>query len=139
MEKAVGQTASVGFQIGVRRTLPITQEQAWELLTSSDGVKMWLGDVSDLAFSAGSTYLSEEGTSGELRIVKPHEQLRLTWQKRGWATPSTLQIRLLPKSPEKTTISFHQEKLASAVEREEMKLRWEAVLSMIGERFAPLE
>jgi|GEM_PF-6243705 len=36
-DKIVGQTASVGFQVGVRRTLPITREQAWAYIVSSEG------------------------------------------------------------------------------------------------------
>jgi hypothetical protein len=36
--------------------------------------------------------------------------------------------KLIPTSTGKTTISFHQENLESAAEREEMKLHWEEVL-----------
>lgn len=35
--KPAGLTASVGFQIGVRRTLPVSPERAWELLTAPKG------------------------------------------------------------------------------------------------------
>ncbi|MFC5653398.1 hypothetical protein ACFPYJ_30635 [Paenibacillus solisilvae] len=31
--------------IGVRRTLPITQEQAWAYIISSEGLSSWLGDL----------------------------------------------------------------------------------------------
>ncbi|MFD0697972.1 SRPBCC domain-containing protein [Paenibacillus sp. GCM10027628] len=131
--KLVGQTASVGFQIGVRRSLPVTQEQAWKLLTSSRGLPLWLGQLEGASFIAGQAYRTAEGTSGEFRVVKPMEQLRLTWQPSGWPKPSTVQVRLLPSGTEKTTISFHQEKLADARQREAMKLRWEEALAAIGE------
>jgi uncharacterized protein YndB with AHSA1/START domain len=128
MEKPVGLTKSAGFQIGVRRTLPITSEKAWELLFSQEGLKIWLGDLSSLPLQKGERYKTQQGVSGEIRVVRPKEQLRMTLQKKNWTYASTCQIRLIPKSTGKTTISFHQENLDSAAEREEMKLHWEEVL-----------
>ena len=52
-KKPVGLTKDVGFQIGVRRTLPISRDDAWQLLTSKRGVKIWLGDVSKMKFNKG--------------------------------------------------------------------------------------
>lgn len=129
--KIVGLTASVGFQIGVRRTLPISQEQAWAFLTSDTGLKLWIGTVQPLKFMVGESFVSEEGISGQFRVVKPYQQLRLKWEKSEWKKPSTLQIRLLSNQPNKTTISFHQENLDSAGTREELKELWEDVLTAI--------
>lgn len=135
--KPVGQTASVGFQIGVRRTLPISRETAWAFLTSPEGLKLWLGDIASgpEGLQAGRAYTSAEGNAGEIRIVKPYEQLRLTWQKSGWSKPSTLQIRLLSSTDSKTTISFHQEKLDGSERLVEMKRHWEEVLAIIEKRY----
>lgn len=132
--KPVGQTAAAGFQIGVRRTLPIARELAWHLLTSQELVKMWLGTLPSLTLQAGHTFRTEEGICGEMRVVKPMEQLRLTWQRPEWSHPSTLQIRLLSSQPDKTTVSFHQEKLADSFVREEMKRYWEGVLATMIEK-----
>lgn len=132
-EKIIGQTKSVGFQIGVRRTFPISQEQAWALITTTEGVRTWLGEDTPVIFEPGYKYHSKTGT-GEIRIVKPLEQLRLTWQKEEWSKPSTVQIRILPKERSKTTISFHQEHLSDQTVREEMKGHWESVLDLIKER-----
>ncbi|GMK48942.1 hypothetical protein PghCCS26_60720 [Paenibacillus glycanilyticus] len=130
-EKIVGKTASAGFQIGVRRTLPVSPERAWAFLTSAEGLKLWIGSVKNLEIEAGETFQSAEGISGELRIVKPRQQLRLKWTKPGWEKPSTLQIRLISSGPEKTTVSFHQENLDHAATREQMKLHWEDVLNVM--------
>lgn len=46
ISRQVGETASVGFQVGVRRTLPMSREQAWQALTLPEGLKLWLGEVS---------------------------------------------------------------------------------------------
>ncbi|GAA4853383.1 hypothetical protein GCM10023310_35450 [Paenibacillus vulneris] len=133
MTKPVGVTAAAGVQIGIRRTLKMTREQAWQYLLSSSGLKLWLGDLEKLNLEPGQRYAANDGTLGEMRVVKPYEQLRMTWQRRGWEKPSTLQIRLLPASGGRTTVSFHQEKLADLAVREEMKLRWENVLTHFAE------
>ncbi len=133
-EKPIGLTASVGYQIGVRRTIPITQAEAWERLTSKDGIKLWIGDTPPIIFSKGEKFESSSGLSGEFSVVKPKEQLRLTWQPKGWSKASTLQIRIIPGKSDsnKTVLSFHQENLSDARVREEMKHRWEQVIAQIA-------
>ncbi|MFD0620129.1 SRPBCC domain-containing protein [Paenibacillus sp. GCM10027629] len=138
-DKIVGQTASVGFQVGVRRTLPITREQAWAYLVSSEGKSLWIGDENTLQqLQVGEFFESRDGISGQLRVLKPLHQLRMAWSTRVWERPSTLQIRLLSDKPDRITISFHQEKLADADTREQMKLHWEQVLATIAVRTSSL-
>lgn len=132
--RMVGQTAATGFQVGVRRTLPISPEQCWEFLTSAEGLKLWLGSVSNLTLQEGETFASNEGIIGQFRVVKPLKQLRLKWGKQNWNKSSTLQIRLISNKPDRTTISFHQENLDHSSTREQMKLYWEEVLSTIKEK-----
>ncbi|WP_373232822.1 SRPBCC domain-containing protein [Cohnella sp.] len=134
LRKLVGQTAAAGFQVGVRRTFPISPERVWSFLTSPEGTTLWLGNVSPLVFKEGEIFASDEGISGELRVVKPLRQLRLKWGRKDWAKPSTLQIRLLSSHPDRTTISFHQENLDHPNMREQMKLHWENVLSAIWQK-----
>ncbi|OBZ14923.1 ATPase [Bacillus sp. FJAT-27264] len=131
--KIVGQTSSAGFQIGVRRTLPISADQAWAFLTSPEGAKLWLGSTPPLEFAIRESFAASEGITGQFKVVKPQQQLQLRWQKPEWERPSTLQIRLLP-AKSGTTISFHQEQLDHPGTREEMKLHWEAVLDTIKEQ-----
>jgi uncharacterized protein YndB with AHSA1/START domain len=134
MDKPIGLTKSAGYQIGVRRTLPITPEKAWQLLFSQEGLQIWLGDLSSLPLQKGEKYMTQQGVSGEIRVIKPKEQLRMTLQKKNWTHASTCQIRLIPTCTGKTTISFHQENLESAAKREEMKLHWEEVLQRFKNR-----
>ncbi|TDF99764.1 SRPBCC family protein [Paenibacillus piri] len=130
--KPVGLTASAGYQIGVRRTLPISTEHAWAYIVSPEGLERWLSSGRALAVQKGEIYTTKDGFTGELRVVKPYEQLRLTWQKQGWSQRSTLQIRLLAGGPVKTTVSFHQEKLDSADVRADMKAYWEAAIEQMS-------
>ena len=60
-EKIIGQTKSVGFQIGVRRTFPISQEQAWALITTTEGVRTWLGKTLQLYSNLGTNTIQRQG------------------------------------------------------------------------------
>ena len=123
--RVVGQTASVGFQVGVRRTLPCADETLWRLLTSEAGLAICLGDP--IAPQQGASYTLADGTTGEVRIFRLGSHIRLTWQPPAWAAPATVQVRVL-RAKGGATLSFHQEGLPDAATRAAMGAHWEAVI-----------
>jgi uncharacterized protein YndB with AHSA1/START domain len=133
--RAVGQTADTGFEIGARRTLPITADEAWRLVTSPEGVRSWLGGSPPLRWEKGETYALEDGSSGEVRVFKPGSHLRITWAPEGWPRASTVQVRVIPSGAQKTVVSLHQEHLPGAAEREERRRALGAALDAL-ERLA---
>jgi activator of HSP90 ATPase len=134
--KPVGRTASGYFQVGVRRTFPISVEEAWDFILSSEGVKVWLGEPALTNFAVGRTFATKSGISGEIRVMNPHTNIRMSWGMKDWPNASTVQIRTIAVDPRKTTISFHQENLPDAQAREEMKRYWEEVLDKIKEIYS---
>lgn len=130
-KRVVGGTESAGFQIGVQKTLPLAAEDAWNLITQPEGLALWLGTVPSLNWEKGTEYATAEGTRGEIRSVHPSKLLRLTWQPPDFPAPSTLQVSLEP-SGKKTAVRFHQEKLASAETREQMRAHWRTVLQKLA-------
>lgn len=131
-ERPVGLTKDTGWQIGVRRTLPIALADAWKLITSPGGVALWLGGDGDLTLDENTTYKLNDGTAGEMRVFKPGSHLRLTHHPPGWPRPSTIQVRTIA-SGEKTTIAFHQEHLPGPDEREARRAHFQAALDQLAE------
>ncbi|MFD2328224.1 TetR family transcriptional regulator [Cohnella sp. GCM10020058] len=129
-ESPVGKTKDAGYQIGMRRTLPVTVEEAWRYLTGTDGLRVWLGEAEDVVVREGENFATREGNSGRFTVVKPLSHVRLQWMKSDWEAPSTLQIRVLA-AKQGATISIHQEKLSGPAAREEMKAHWEGVQEAI--------
>ena len=125
----VGKTADVGYQIGVRRTIPRGEEEVWSLLLSPAGMAIWLGGPIELV--DGASYTLADGTRGQVRVYKLWSHIRLTWQPSGWARPSTVQVRVLAASGG-TTLSFHQEGLADGAARAAMKAHWEDVIERLS-------
>ena len=129
--KQLGLTKASGFQIGVRRTLNLTVEEAWELLSSTKGIQAWLGNVPALQLETGMRFHTDEGISGQFTTVNPYRNIRLAWQSGNWDKASIVQVRTIASGTSKTTISFHQEKLDGPETREAMKRYWEQALNRL--------
>ncbi|KKO52847.1 SRPBCC family protein [Paenibacillus sp. DMB20] len=127
----VGTTKDAGVQIGIRKTFAATKEKAWNFLTSSEGLSLWIGEVPSFKIQKGHEYESKEGVSGKITVVVPYQKLRMTWKRPEWDSPSRLQIYLLSASSGKTTISIHQEMLEDVYMREMMRRYWEETLNRI--------
>ncbi len=133
-KRVVGETATTGFQVGVVRTLPMTAPELWNLVTKQ--AERWLGPGATLTLEPGKGYevpkrRGAPGVRGELRVVKPGQRLRMTWQPDGWKKPATLQLTLVPKA-RGAALHVHMDKLPDAKAREAMREHWSKVLAKIA-------
>ena len=90
-----------------------------------------------VAFAKGQHYEvppagGAPGASGEVRVVKAGDRLRMTWQPDGWPAPATLQLTLVPSGSGKTAIHAHLEKLPDADVREAMRTRWREAMERVA-------
>lgn len=130
-DRPVGHTKSQGWEIGVRRTFPVTPAKAWETLMSPPGLALWLGDKTPLKLQKGQPYKTQSGTVGEIRSYTEGSLIRMTWEPSEWDFASTLQIRVLPAKTG-ATISIHHERMHNSDQREAMRQHWTAVIEAIG-------
>lgn len=130
-ERPIGLTRDAGWQIGVSRTFPVDLEAAWEQLTSEAGIKLWLGGGVASPLTKGAHYQTRDGTTGEVRSVRPLDRLRLTWQPAGRDAPATVQLTVV-ESSSGCSVRFHAERLASEQEREHMRSHWRTVLDRLA-------
>lgn len=135
-ERPVGLTRDTGYQIGVRRTLPVTLGKAWALLLSPEGLALWLGAGSALPSppDKGAQYQLPDGARGEVRVIKPESHIRITWHPEGWARSSTIQVRVMPASGDRAVIIFHQEHLPDGTAREVRRAHFVAALDALEAR-----
>jgi len=129
MEKQVGQTKDVGFQFGIRKTVPISAELAWNFLFSAKGLETWLGKLNH-ELELKKEYETVNGITGFVRVFKPKSHIRLNWKLKDWPNMSTVQLRVIGKQG-KATIAIHQEKLLNAEQRSKMKEYWIKVIQKI--------
>jgi uncharacterized protein YndB with AHSA1/START domain len=136
MAGQTGKTKDVGWNIGVSRTLPHPLEQVWDFVVSPEGLATWLGPGARLGTAKGTAYRTDEGTAGELRSLRTGDRVRLTWRPADWTHDTTVQVTVRPNGEGRTRLTFHQEWLADAEERERQRAHWQAVMARVRERLA---
>ncbi|MFC0680423.1 SRPBCC domain-containing protein [Lysobacter korlensis] len=128
-----GLTKDAGWELGVRRTVPLPSQDVWDYLIGP-GRRRWLGHA-ELGTNTGDRYTTADGVEGEIRGFTEGQKLRITWRPTDWRHDSTLQISVRPAASG-TTIGIHQERLADAAERERMLTHWTQVMDKIMEDLA---
>ena len=129
MENQVGKTKDVGFQFGIRKTIPVSAEKVWDFLFSEKGLKIWLGKL-NTELELKKEFNTENVITGLVRVFKPNSHIRLNWKPKNWENISTVQIRVIGDE-NKTTIAFHQEKLLNSEQRTEMKKYWTEIIEKL--------
>lgn len=100
-----GKTRDAGWQVGVRRTLPLELDEAWRLLTSPPWLHHW----------SGLEALDPDNPA--VRSLTAPRVIRVR-------TPDALvQLRMQPAASG-TTIAFHEEHLPDAKSRTVRKGHW---------------
>ena len=127
----VGRTKDAGWQIGVSRTVEHPVERVWEFLTSPAGTDLWLGHGVRLTEEPGAQYETDGGVRGETRSFRSRDRIRLTWQPAEWDHETTVQMVVSRSGADRTRLTFHQERMTSAGERERQRRHWRAVMDSI--------
>lgn len=128
-----GRTKGAGWEIGVSKTVGHPIDEVWDFLTSAAGTALWLGHGVRELPGTGEPYETKEGTVGETRSYRPGDRIRLTWRPEDWDHDSTVQIAVNAKGPDRTTVTFHQERLTSAAERDRQRTHWRTVADAVVE------
>lgn len=122
-----GLTKDAGWQIGVSRTLPHPPALVWEFVSGREGLALWLGPGAKLhPLQRGTPYRTDAGIGGQVRGYRKGERIRLTYGS------TTVQVALTPAPGGRTVLRFHQERMASARERERQRVHWRGVVDRIA-------
>lgn len=128
--KQVGLTKSQGWEMGVSRTLPISRDELWNILSKQPGLGIWSGLDTEIKLEKGKCLETRNGTKIEIRSYHEGKRIRMRWQPIDWDFVSIFQVTVTPIK-EKALLRFHQEKLDSFEQREYMIQYWSKVLSKL--------
>lgn len=131
--RALGEVAGGGFQIGVRRTLPVAPDEAWRRVLSAPGVAEWLGEPeAPVTWEAGSEFRLHGGATGSVRVHRPGSHVRLQLREPGGAGTSVIQVRVM-EAATGSVVSFHQEQLPDAESRTLRRAHFSAALDRLAD------
>ncbi|MGJ1407196.1 hypothetical protein [Sphingobacterium siyangense] len=112
MKNNVGLTKDAGWQFGIRKTLPANLETLWNVFFSDRGLSCW-----------------SEGVDQDFSTFNKYSHTRTKWKHKDFTEEANLQIRFIPsKNQDKTTISFHVDKLKNESQREVTRAYWSKVI-----------
>ncbi|HEV7454453.1 MAG TPA: SRPBCC domain-containing protein [Candidatus Saccharimonadales bacterium] len=131
-EATAGKTRDRGWEIGVRRTLPMSARKLWETLVTQPGLGYWFSSDDDIVFHQGAQFETSEDTTAEVVGFKRGELIRMRWHPSSMNFPSTLQVRVLPSGKD-AVLAFHHDRLESSEQREEMQEHWSDVIDQFEE------
>ncbi|MBK8900582.1 MAG: SRPBCC domain-containing protein [Anaerolineaceae bacterium] len=124
-QNPTGKTKSQGWQVGVSRTLPVSEQAAWQKVLSV--LSLDWQNTAKADYKKGDTLVTADNTQVEIRSYEHGALIRMKWQPKGWSSNSTLQVRVRPAKTG-TTISVHHEWLQNAEQREAMRRHWTNLL-----------
>ena len=111
--------------------MPANHARVWEWLTSPEGTEAWLGPSGALVLEQGERYQLDDGSEGEVRVMRPGNRLRITWKPPAWSRPSTIQVRAEAKGDGQTVVRFHEEHLPSQEVREARRSHFNAAANRL--------
>lgn len=126
----VGETKDAGWEIGVSKTLDHPIDEVWAFLSSPDGIALWLGPGAKLV--KGEPYETDDGITGEVRGYRDHDRIRVTRSDQGTDDETTMQFTVVALD-DRTTLTFHEERLSGPDERERRRTHWQGVQASVIE------
>lgn len=123
---ATGLTKDAGWEIGVSRTLPQSPSAVWDFISGPRGLELWLGTGARLTPERGAPYTTDAGTGGEVRGYRLGDRIRVTYGH------TTVQVTVSAAAGGRAVLRFHQERMASAEERERQRAHWQRVMDRIA-------
>jgi uncharacterized protein YndB with AHSA1/START domain len=104
-----------------------TPPVVWDLISSPDGIALWLYPGAVLTPQRGAPYRTAAGLTGEVRAYCPADRVCVTHGT------TTVQVALAPAADgARTMLRFHQEHLTSAAEREQQRAHWQRIMDQVG-------
>ncbi|EJL67780.1 hypothetical protein [Chryseobacterium populi] len=112
MANNIGLTKDAGWQFGIRKTVSTNLEKLWNVFFSDRGLGYW-----------------SEGVDLDFSTFKEYSHIRTKWRHSDFKEYANLQMRFIPsKNKDKTTISFHVDKLKNESQRELAREYWSKVI-----------
>ncbi|MGZ3656384.1 MAG: SRPBCC domain-containing protein [Bdellovibrionota bacterium] len=118
------------------KTIPLSQKEAWKLLSSPAGLELWLSPFAPFEWKAGCGFEVNGGIFGEVRTVKAPSRLRLTWREETWKKASVLQLNVNPRPGKKCMVVLQHEQLPSELVKNKLRAHWKLALQKLAEALA---
>ncbi len=123
-----GQNLKGEYSIIATKTFNVDKKLAWRLLTSPEGLAVWLQPLSSFQIKPKSQYEVSGDVFGEVRTLRIGVRLRMTWQETAWPKPTIIQTLIVGRPKGKCIVAIQHDHLRSVALREKMRAHWKLAL-----------
>lgn len=123
-----GRNLKGEFSVSISRTFPVDRRTLWQMITSAQGLAVWLRPMSEIEFVAGNFFERDDGIFGQIRTMKSEERVRLTWQDGEMSKKSVLQLYLIKRKGSKSVLALSHNHLVDGRWREPLRALWKQAL-----------
>jgi uncharacterized protein YndB with AHSA1/START domain len=120
-----------GYAVSVSRTIAGPIELVYDAFTRPEDARKWFARGQRADVTKGGRYENGLGDRGEYRTVRRPDLLRFTWESPQAATASTVEVRLVRKGPQKTSITVEHQKIADRKAHTALQERWSTALDAL--------
>ncbi len=128
--RVVGQRGGV-FVATVQRTVNAAPEEVYAALTELAILTQWFTEEAKADLRVGGKYENSDGDRGEFLILEPPRRLRFTWENVHHSPGTLVNIDMVGKGSEKTTVRLEHSKLRTSNDFEDMKEGWSWALDSL--------
>ncbi|WP_413288845.1 SRPBCC family protein [Bdellovibrio sp. HCB337] len=126
--RVAGRDAKGEYSVTGTKTFYIDKKALWKLVTSPEGLAIWLAPMSDFKLKTKTFFEREDGVYGEIRTMKAGERIRFSWQEGDWAKTTSVLLFIVGRANGTSILVFQHERLKDGRLREPLRELWRKVL-----------
>ena len=120
-----------GFALTVQRALAVPSTRAWEALVDAAEVTAWRTTKQQQRFRLGGRWRNADGSRGAFERSVAGRYLRFTWNDPRRAPGSLIEIELVVRGEDRSTVKLTHRRIRSAEEREDLRAHWSWALDSL--------
>ena len=122
--RVLGERANGKFELSVQRTIAVSATKAYEVFSDQKLVSKWFTTKHRADLTVGGKYSNADGDQGVFQIIEPRRRLRFTWDNEKHCPGTLVEVNFTPNGNGKVVVRIDHTKLASRMDREDMKEGW---------------
>ena len=128
--RSYGEQAD-GFALTVQRALAVPSERAWTALTNAAEVTAWRASKHQQQFRLGGRWRNADGSRGAFERSVAGRYLRISWNDPRRAPGSVVEMEVVVRGEDRSTVKLTHRRIRSAEEREDLRSHWSWALDSL--------
>lgn len=123
-----GQNYKGEYSATITKSVTMTQNALWKLLTSSKGISAWLKPMGKFSLKPKNSFEVPGEIFGDVRTVVSPKRIRLSWQDSDWEKKTYVEIHVVGRPNKTSMLVFSHDGLKTPAHKEKMRKHWRSAI-----------